>query len=172
MKNIISSLNTLDFILIGLMALGLIVGAKKGLSSMFTKSLSLLGMILLVLHYYSPAADWISANSPLPKRTAEVLVFILIGIGSWLVLDIVFKILNKVIEVKFSETLSRLGGFILGAGWTYCFAGFVLYAFLAFKAPFLEPTLVSTSYLAPAAVKISLETYQFVFREEPPEPFI
>ena len=172
MQNIISELHTLDFVLIGLMALGLIIGAKKGLAAMISKCLSLIGTILVVFYYYSQIASWLSESSPLPLRTAEAVVFTVISLAGLIVFNVVLKVLSKVIEVKFSDFLGRLGGFILGAVWIYALAGFVLFALLAFKAPFVKSESVSASYLAQAAIKVPPMLYKFVFSKAPPQPSI
>jgi len=172
MTNILSSLNMVDYVLLGLIALGLILGLKKGLSAMVSKLLSLGGTVLTALYYYSPAAKWLSVHSPLPTRSAQALMYFLIAVAGWIAFDIIFKIISKVMEVKFSERLSRLGGLLLGGLWMYLLGGFLLYSFLIFKAPFLDPDLAKSSYLAPRVSSLPQTAYEFVFREPPQTPAV
>jgi len=172
MNHIISSLNIVDFVLLGFIGLGLILGAKKGLSTMISKLLSLVVMVLAVLHYYSTAAKWLSSNSPLPERSAEAIVYVVIAIVGWIALDIAFKLIGKVMEVKFSEKLSRFGGLLLGGLWMFLIGGFILFSLMIFKAPFFDPALAKSSYLSPTVSQLPGTAYEFVFREKPQKPSV
>ncbi len=172
MTNILSSLNVIDFILLGFIGFGLLLGVKKGFSTMISKLLSLAVMVLAVLYYYSTAAEWLSSHSPLPERSAEAVVYVVLVVVGWIVLDIAFKLFSKVMEVKFSEKLSRFGGFLLGGLWMFLIGGFTLYSLLIFKAPFLDPELAKSSYLAPRVSQLPETAYEFVFREPPQKPSV
>lgn len=165
MKQILFGLNAIDVVFIIFMTWGLIWGAKCGLSEMFGKIVGLLGTIFTVFYYYETIGAWLSSNSFLPERTALIVAFCFIAVVAWILLGIVLKILGKVMEVKFSDSLARFGGFVLGAGWFYLLGGFLIYAFLTFQAPFLTAEAVSKSYVAPSAVKAPVVLYQTLFKK-------
>jgi uncharacterized membrane protein required for colicin V production len=172
MKQFISTLNGLDIAFIVLITIGFIFGVRKGLAVMFSRTLALLGSMIAIFYYFKPVAAWVSENTSMPTKTTEVVLFIGIGIVAWGVLSLVFKIIGKFMEVKFSEGVSRVGGFILGGFWFYLFTGFVIYALLIFQVPAFKSQWVSESYAAPSAVKVSLMIREVIPHPAPetPEP--
>jgi len=172
MSDLLSRLNGVDYTLLFSVGVGLIVGTRKGLAVMIGKILALLGTMMVVLYFYSSLASLISVHSFLPLRTTEVMVFVLLGIVSWLALSILLKLLGKVMEVKFAETLSRLGGFLLGGIWFYGLSSFVLYALLAFQIPFMNIEWMNNSAFADFSIRIPVTLYQLLLGGVPNPPSV
>ena len=170
MKQALLGLNVVDIVFVIFITAGLLIGVRKGLAATFSKLLALVVAILCTLHFYSPAAKWVSGNSFMPTRTTEVILYVLIFVVAWGVINLLLKIINKFMEIKYSDGVSRLGGFLLGAIWFYVFAGFVLYSLLVFQFPYIKTEWVSDSMLAPVTIQIPIIVYSFVFQITPPVP--
>ena len=169
-EKFLETFNGVDIAFCAMIILGFLMGARKGLATMITKTLALFGAILTLLHYYSPAAQWVSEYTFVPRKTTEVILYVLIGMGAWMVLNLIMKIIEKFMEVKFSEGINRLGGLILGGVFFYVFVGFVIYSLLIFHIPFFQPEWASESFAAPSAIQVAPGSYKAIFGALPPEP--
>ncbi len=170
MDKFLFGLNIIDIIFIVCMTLGLFIGARRGLAVMISKVIALIGSVLISLRFYVVSAAWISKNTFLPTKTAEVSMLVILYLLSWALLNLVLKIIHKFMEVNFSNGISRFGGFLLGGAWFYFFLSFVMYVLLLFQAPFLQFAWVEQSFVAPSAVNAPLFVYKMIFQSLPPEP--
>lgn len=122
-----------DKIVLAYLALGTVLGFRRGLSGEITRlvSLTITGVVALAL--YRPAGVWIVAHTRLEEGVARALAFGLrvAGVGAAM---LVFRLLLKpLIQRAFSETTDRAGGMIAG------FLGSVMAVILVFSAAAIWP---------------------------------
>ena len=107
-------MNTLDLILIIILALAFINGLKKGLVSQITGLISLLLGIWISSKFMIPVSDWLSQYIETTKNIINIISFLIIFIVVILGMNFIAKIVEKCLNIIMLGWLNKLLGGVLG----------------------------------------------------------
>lgn len=106
--------NTLDIIVLAIVALTAVRGLIRGLSRELADLIRIVGSVLLAYFFYQPLAVLILDKTRLTEVASSVTAFILILIGSFLLFTIIHYFLSKFMQFAFKGQLERIGGLASG----------------------------------------------------------
>lgn len=106
--------NTLDYILLGLLAVGLIRGTVRGLSGELAGLLGLLIAGFAAWHFYAPLGDMLAETTQLEPIQSDTVAVVVLVIGAMILLYAASMLLKQVMELTFKGGVERLGGALAG----------------------------------------------------------
>lgn len=90
------------------------VGFTLGLSSELVKLTGVIGGFFLSFQYYQIVGDAFSSRTPLSVEWAGALVMVGLFVVGYLLLTKVLRLLEKLMQMTFQPTLSKVGGLLAG----------------------------------------------------------
>lgn len=106
--------NTVDIILAGLLAVGLLRGVLRGLSGELASIISLAAACAAGWYLYRPLGVYLNESTSLTEVQADTLSFAIIIVGALILLWALRVVLKQLMAFSFKGLLERIGGGILG----------------------------------------------------------
>src|ERR1017187_685859 len=105
-----------DVVVVGAMFYGVWGGIRAGLTGEIIRVIGLVLMIVVAVRLHHPVGDWLSANSPLPHDTAQLIVFVSIAVVVYLIsVWIRLATRRRMQELKTGALVENVGGGFAGA---------------------------------------------------------
>ncbi len=112
---LLTKIGWVDVVALVLIFWGLVIGFKRGLEIELPKFLEAAVATVVTLHYYQAVGDILHVNLSAPTYPAQVLSFLGIALGCFLIVRLFFKILATLVTISFMGTVSRVGGALAGS---------------------------------------------------------
>lgn len=110
------TVNWYDVVVVGAMFYGVWSGIRAGLTGEIIRVIGLVLMIVVAVRLHHPVSDWLSANSPLPHDTAQLIVFVSIAVVVYLIsVWIRLATRKRMQELKTGALVENVGGGFAGA---------------------------------------------------------
>ena len=143
-------MNTLDFFILGGLAVGLVIGLKSGL---IKQALSFVGMLVafvLSLHLMTPVGEMVAGSLGVSEGIAPLVGFVVVFLAVQAIVFALTKVLEKVVEaVKLSWANRLLGG---GVGaFKACLVMSVLFLVLGYVSMPSEQTRENSAFYEPVS---------------------
>jgi membrane protein required for colicin V production len=106
--------NTIDIIIVGLLAVGLLRGIMRGLSGELAGFIALGVALFAGYNFYEPFGIYLSQSTSMNEIQADTVSFVVILIGAMLLMWALRVILKSVMEFTFKGALERAGGAVAG----------------------------------------------------------
>jgi len=114
--NAAPTLNLVDVIALGIIALGMVQGYFRGFSGEIARLVGLAVAFFLGLRFYQPIGQWVFAHTRLADEPARALAFLGTVLAATLCMLVVRKVFKRVMQVATEKGTDRAGGVLLGAG--------------------------------------------------------
>lgn len=144
----------MDILFVIVFAMGVFVGFKKGLGGVLPRVIALLFSHMVSIEYNQPFAAFLQSKIPFPIAVWEVLIYLTLVIGGFILVEICFLLLSAVLTFQFKNPVSSVGGAILGGAGAILFFGFVVLFLLFFPFPSLREGIQSKSLSGPLLVQV------------------
>ncbi len=108
-------LNLADYVILGLLAVGLIQGFVRGLSRELARVLGVVAALFVGWRYSPILGDWLIGNSRLEGLSAYLAGFIAAVVATAVVMYGLFLAFRLIMQFSFKGKLERLGGMLAGA---------------------------------------------------------
>ncbi|MDD5465215.1 MAG: CvpA family protein [Candidatus Omnitrophica bacterium] len=165
MINAITRFNFLDIIIIIISVRICYVAFQMGLAVEFFKLLGVVLATYISLHYYTGLSEAIQ-RWPILKETPlefmDLLVFIILAAGGYLVLVVLRNSFYRYMKLEASPKISQFGGVILAAARLFFTIGLLIYILMLSSVKYLNES-VKYSYLGSRSVLISADTYGWLW---------
>jgi len=140
-------MNWVDLIIVGVMAIGGLIGWRRGLVKQFIGLFSLIASFTAAYLYMDILGLWIEAQMNLPQESSVIVSFLLIFSGVFLGLSILGGFINRVIKaIPIIGWLNGIAGIGLGLLSTGLFLSLILYSLAMIGFPSNEVINSSTTY--------------------------
>ncbi|MGB8658473.1 MAG: CvpA family protein [Candidatus Zixiibacteriota bacterium] len=142
-------MNWIDFVLLGLLLVGVFVGSRRGLFS------GLMGVVALAcgLVFAINWVDWLTSKFLSHMKVSTVMVafmgFIVIFVLVYVCVKLVGYIFYKVASLKSLGNLDKVGGAIMGIFNGWILLGVILFLFIFLPLPDSFNAKLNTSFFAP-----------------------
>ena len=150
----------IDWIIIGIVAVGTVLGFSKGALRQVATLVGLIAGLLLARALYASVGERMAVELGTSATIAQIIAFFLIWILVPIALLWVASLLTKVLEVVHLGILNRLGGAILG-GLKYALIAMLVVQLVEFIDP--QDQLVPKSLKESSALYYPLEEMGEVF---------
>ncbi len=109
-------MNTLDYVIIVVIALGALHGLRRGAIRMITTAVALVAALNFAALYYARAGDLAGAQLGVSQNAGAVIGWIAVFLLVFIAIGIVGGAVARVINFVHLGFLDRIGGAVLGAG--------------------------------------------------------
>lgn len=106
--------NTIDLVLLALLAIGAVRGGLRGLSGELAGLLSLALAAVAGWHYYRPLGEYLAKSTRMTDLQADTVAFVVVIICALILIWALSTVLRKVMEFTFKGLLERVGGVMVG----------------------------------------------------------
>ncbi len=166
----LSQINWIDIVVLILLIRTSYVGLSRGLTKDFFSFLAIIITTCFSIHYYELLAGFLTSHMDfLNNKTAILLSFMLLVIGSLLIFKIFVYLISQLIKIEFASFLEKIGGLIIGIVY-----GFLLSSLLIIILSFSETDYIQgslrRSWSAPFIIEIAPRTYDTVLKILPIQP--
>lgn len=116
-----------DYIGIGFVVLGIILGFRKGLSGQMALILSGLSVTAALVNGFTSTRDWLGSQLALSPELARIGALLILVVIPITIIMLLYALLRYLLKITFTTWIDRLGGAIAGG---FTSAGLVLLVFL------------------------------------------
>ena len=143
----------LDFILLVVLGIGMLLGARSGLLWQVARVVTFALAIFACVKYHHLAADWLTQNiTGMSPLVGGLLAYGVTFLGVYLVCFLVFHLLEKGLRAANLKPMDRLLGAVAGTLKASLLAGAVLMGVALYATPESDDTL-ARSKIAPVLLK-------------------
>lgn len=118
--------NVVDGLVALFLLAGLVGGVRRGLSGELVRAIIAVAAAAAAVLYARPVSDWAMNQWHLPVRSALIGAFLVVFVGSYLVVTLLREILGKLADFRFKGPLERIGGAVCGAARAAGVSGLIL----------------------------------------------
>jgi len=124
-------MNTVDIILVICFIPALVKGISKGFIMQVVAIISLFLSVFAARHFSEPVAQWMKTWMSLEDGIINIISFVCIALVTIIVMNILGKIITKIIKLTMMDWLDKLLGVILSVLFTSMALGFAITLFEA-----------------------------------------
>jgi uncharacterized membrane protein required for colicin V production len=162
LKELVQSLNWLDYVSLVLFLFWVIVGVKKGFISGLFRLVGIAVAIIVSFQYYPLAGKFLNDKAKLPLDFANFISLIVISVVIMLIFALVKKVIDMLIKTEAVKNLNKFGGFIIGACHGLLFVSLLSVALLLSTAEKLQGAVLNSKF-APYVIKPAPKSYIFIW---------
>lgn len=144
-------MNQLDFVIVGMLALGALYGLSRGALRMMTSVVSLVAAIYIASLYYPVATRLVTSALAVRPALATALGYLAVFAVVFAAVEVAGRIAARLLAIVHLSWLDRLGGGALGLTVAGAVAGLLLMLLTASLPP--QPPMLSRSELAPELLR-------------------
>src|SRR3989338_3929052 len=115
----------LDIVFVMVLALGIFLGLKRGLSKVIARLLEVVLAQAITVEYYEILSDLLVKWIPVSMWILQALVFAALSIGLIMLARFLFQILSLIATVEFKPLVGNVGGALLGGLQYVLFLGLI-----------------------------------------------
>ncbi len=164
-----SSLTWLDYTFLIVILVGLLIGNRKGFAAFLGHLIVLVFSVTITHQFAAPIAQSFPFESPIARMLMSALTFASMAIVSMFCVGIVFKVIGKVLQFKFSEFVDRLTGAILGSLYFVLLLSFISNFALIFPGEWLQKTYREQALVGKFLITLSPKIHNGIIQFVPPE---
>ncbi|MBN2302079.1 MAG: CvpA family protein [Lentisphaerae bacterium] len=109
-------LSVIDIVALVIVALGALIGYRRGLSGELAQLISVIVAFVISLLLYHPVGSWLHEHTQLNNRpqAAHAVAFIATIIGATIAMIILRYLLKRIMQVVIEKEVDKIGGVIAG----------------------------------------------------------
>ncbi len=106
--------NTIDIIILALLAIATLRGVMRGLSGELASLISLVVAAVTGWHYYRPLGEYLADTTRMSAMQADTVAFVVVIGGALILLWALSIVLKSIMEFTFKGEIERIGGGLMG----------------------------------------------------------
>jgi uncharacterized membrane protein required for colicin V production len=151
--------NWVDAVILLIVARGMYVGYKTGLSQEFFRFLALIAAYYSALMLHADVARFIAAHSLITEKWALLISFIGVAVFFFVLVIVLFKLLQKWVRLEFVNNLNVYGGALAGGLRGLIIVSLILFALFFIPDQFVKRQIYSNSLLGYYAIEYTPNLY-------------
>ena len=140
MTDLLMQLGVVDYVLLGFIGIGFLIGFITGMSKQINKAIATVGGVAAALILLESVSSFITFDTFLRQEVVDITLMVVISVGVTILIRIVLDIIAKLVVIQFAYIIERLVGAILGI-----FRSIVLFCFYSYLLLLWSPGL-ETAY--------------------------
>ncbi len=159
-----SSLGWVDFVLFAVFFLGVLYGARKGLSGILPILIAVMTAQVVVIEYTAQLTGFLVRRFQVPNWPVQIVIFAALAIVSIVFIRFLFKFLSLIAGVTFKQPINSLGGALIGGLAFILFLTLVSEFIMMFNIPFIQESFTAKSLTGPYLVETCEQVHYFFER--------
>lgn len=162
--------NTIDIIILALLAIGTLRGVLRGLSGELASIISLVVAAVAGWHFYRPLGEYLADTTRMNAMQADTVSFVVIIGGALILLWALSVILKSIMEFTFKGQIERIGGGMMGlARYALLIAALIL-VIAQFSSGSVRERVIEESWVGRHTVEQVAPMYEDLVRRYPELP--
>lgn len=162
--------NTVDLILLALLAIGLLRGTMKGLSGELAGIISLVVAAIAGWHFYRPLGTYLANTTRMTDIQADTVSIVVIIFGALILLWALSMLLRQIMEVTFKGLFERIGGALFGLARYAAILAALLLIISQFAGGSVRDQFVEQSFIGRHALERLVPLYRDLVQRYPDLP--
>lgn len=151
--------NWVDVVILLTVVRGIYVGYKSGLSQEFFRFLALIAAYYSALIFHADAARFIAEHSLIKEKWALLIAFIGVATFFFVLVIVLFKLLQKWVRLEFANNLNTYGGALAGGLRGLIIVSLILFALFFIPDQFVKRQIYTNSFLGYYAIEYTPNIY-------------
>lgn len=151
--------NWVDVVILLTVVRGIYVGYKSGLSQEFFRFLALIAAYYSALIFHADVARFIAEHSLIKEKWALLIAFIGVATFFFVLVIVLFKLLQKWVRLEFANNLNTYGGALAGGLRGLIIVSLILFALFFIPDQFVKRQIYTNSFLGYYAIEYTPNIY-------------
>ena len=152
----------IDLVLMTLVLIGLLRGYHKGFSTLFGHLVQLVFITTITLEYTDTIRSYFPITSPVVGLIVQLAVFLVLTFVCYRVSKLVLQGLTKILTIRFSEIIEKMGGMLTGIAFFVLLLSFISYFLLLFPGNWMRESYEKYNLSGPFIVQLTSRVHQVV----------
>jgi membrane protein required for colicin V production len=156
------AVNWIDVSIMIIILLNLIIGIRRGIIRGLINLIGIIAAVFLAIFWFKEVGQYISLHIEISRQIANILGFVLVFLGVYIIARIIEIFLKKIFSLLFISWIDALGGAVFGLVKGSLIVGILLVIINFIPLPVFLKNQLENSFLANRFAVMAIVIYDFL----------